>query len=137
MFTCVQIPHFSVVEILVKHCSLYNKVLYNIIQPLKITNFQRNRTEKKCVFALFQTLCKVAVLLTYCRCFYVRHGCLSSQIACYEDMWTIYAYCYSSYFVSFKIHKNGILVSGMGGRIIKEACVTRFINFKQWELPPN
>ena len=24
-FTCVQIPHFSVVEILVKHCSLYNK----------------------------------------------------------------------------------------------------------------
>ena len=25
IFTCVQIPHFSVVEILVKHCSLYNK----------------------------------------------------------------------------------------------------------------
>ena len=25
MFTCVQIPHFSVVEILVKYCSLYNK----------------------------------------------------------------------------------------------------------------
>ena len=25
MFTCVQIPHFSVAEILVKHCSLYNK----------------------------------------------------------------------------------------------------------------
>ena len=26
--TCVQIPHFSVVEILVKHCSLYNKITY-------------------------------------------------------------------------------------------------------------
>ena len=29
---CVQIPHFSVVEILVKHCSLYDKNKYNVIK---------------------------------------------------------------------------------------------------------
>ena len=28
IFTCVQIPHFSVVEIIVKHCSLYNKASF-------------------------------------------------------------------------------------------------------------
>ena len=37
---CVQIPHFSVVEILVKHCSLYNKLFYSQnVQKIKLKVF--------------------------------------------------------------------------------------------------
>ena len=42
IFTCVQIPHFSVVEILVKHCSLYNKALYSMTVTRKPLDYLQN-----------------------------------------------------------------------------------------------
>ena len=112
-------------------------VLYNIIQPLKITNFQRNRTEKKCVFALFQTLCKVAVLLTNRRCFNVRHGCLSSQIACYEDMWTIRLLLFELFCLFQNTQERYIGSLAWEEESLKKPVSLDLSDFKQWELPPN
>ena len=41
IFTCVQIPHFSVVEILVKHCSLYNKSIYYTLYALSVFSLDK------------------------------------------------------------------------------------------------